>query len=312
MNINENKNLPKDVFLHLLSIIALYISAGSLITLIFQYINLYFPDALRPIYYSGTADTIRWTMASLVIVFPVYLAVIWMLDRDYLRFPEKRELKIRKWLVYFTLFLGGIILITDLVTLVYNFLGGDLTLPFLLKVLAFFIVIGTIFAYYLLDLRQQLNSRAKYWFVLASSSAVLFCIIGGFFTAGSPFKARLYKFDEQRINDLQTLQYQIIDSYWVQKEVLPPSLDDLKNDITGFVPPKDPETNQPYSYSIDGALTFRLCANFNLGSDSNINAPKPVYYEPQQQNWNHGEGNVCFSRTIDPQLYRDRLKPMRL
>lgn len=310
-----NNNTPKDVFMHLLSMIALYISAGSLIALLFQYINIYFPDALQPIYYSGVAGTIRWAMASLMIIFPVYLATTWMLNKEYSDSPEKRELKIRKWLVYFTLFVAAIIVATDLVTLVYNFLGGDLTMRFLLKVLTVGAVIGTVFLYYGMDLKEKLTKSRVTMFFWGSILFVVLSVLGGFFTAGSPLKARLYRFDEQRISDLQNLQYQIVE-YWIQKQALPADLNMLKNDLTGYQTPKDPETLLPYEYSTEGKLTFSLCGNFNLSSYSGLNIPKDSiavpYYEPYLQNWDHEAGKQCFSRTIDPELYRDRLmKPVR-
>ncbi|MBI4991944.1 MAG: hypothetical protein HZB99_01885 [Candidatus Harrisonbacteria bacterium] len=307
MNEN-NKSLPKDVFLHLLGIIALYISAGSLIALLFQYINILFPDPLFPIYYSSVAWPIRWSMASLIIVFPVYLLVSWLLYKDYSKNPEKRELKIRKWLVYFTLFLTAIVIITDLVTLVYNFLGGDLTGRFLLKILVILLVAGTIFEYYLLDLRNKLaqkNLRLLAWSV---ALIILISVAGGFFTAGSPFKARLYQFDERRINDLQILQNEII-NYWIQKGQLPAQLVELKNDITGFMPPQDPENNLPYEYKVASPLSFELCAVFNLPSEGLVGSPKatpvqPYYEGPYRQNWSHDLGKTCFIRTIDPELYK--------
>ena len=319
----DNKNLPKDVFTHLLSIITLYISCIGLITLLFQYINLYFPDALNPIYsYTGIADSIRWAMAALFIVFPVYLGVMKMLDNEYQSAPEKRELKIRKWLVYFTLFAAAVIIIGDLITLVYNFLGGDLTMRFTLKILTILAVIGEIFAYYLLDLREKLSGKSKQMFLWGTVAVVAVSVIFGFFTAGSPLKARLYRFDEQRVSDLQNIQYQVVE-YWIQKQVLPKSLDTLKNDITGFVPPADPETNLPYIYKInnDGSAkqaasgeptepSFDLCATFNLSSFDALNIPKSApaqYYEPYQQNWNHEQGEKCYTRTIDPELYRDSI-----
>lgn len=307
----ENKNLPKDVFTHLLSIIALYISCIGLITLFFQYINLFFPDALSPIYYSGVADSIRWAMASLLIVFPVYLFVMRMLDREYRFSPEKRELKIRKWLVYFTLFAASVIIIGDLITLVYNFLGGDLTMRFVLKILAILAVIGEIFAYYLMDLRQKLTAKSKRLFLWGTVATVIVSVIFGFFTAGSPFKARLYHFDEQRVSDLQNLQSQVIE-YWIQKQTLPSSMDALKNDITGFVPPTDPETNLAYAYKVNSRLSFDLCGIFNLSSFAALNIPKVApaqYSDPYQQNWEHGQGTKCYTRTIDPQLYSSRLNP---
>lgn len=310
---NTLKSSPKDVFLHLLSIITLYISAGGLIALFFQYINISFPDLLYPDYYYSVAGPIRWAMASLIIVFPVYLLTGWLLQKDYFENPEKRELKVRKWLVYFTLFAAAIIIITDLVTLVYNFLGGDLTARFLLKVLAVFLVIGSVFAYYLWDLKKGFSGKQLKYAAILSGAVILTGVIAGFFTAGSPFTARLYKFDEQRVNDLQILQNEII-NYWVNKDVLPESLDNLKNNITGFIPPSDPENNAPYTYNKTGKLTFDLCAKFNLASPgATINPVRPkAYYDSYQQNWNHEKGGVCFSRTIDPELYPKITKPTRL
>lgn len=297
---------PKDVFLHLLSIISLYISAGSLIALLFQYINALFPDALSPYTYYSIAGPVRWSMASLIIVFPFFISVSWFLHKDLRKNPEKRELKIRKWLINFTLFIAAMILITDLVTLVYNFLGGDLTARFLLKVAVFFVVIGSVFAYYFSDLRKQFKDKElKIWFFL-TVSVVLASIIAGFFTAGSPLTARLYKFDEQRVNDLQMIQNEVV-NYWINKNVLPKSLIDLKNDITGFVPPTDPETGQIYGYTAIDKMTFKLCADFNLVSAGNslIETPMPARAYPYQQNWDHGQGKVCFSRTIDPAFYKN-------
>src|SRR3989338_4028643 len=96
--------LAKEVFLHLLSIITLYFSAASFVTLLFQYVNILSPDVL-PLeggYYSSYP--FRFAVSSLIVVFPVFIIVSWFLNMSYLRDPEKREFKLRKWLVYFTLF----------------------------------------------------------------------------------------------------------------------------------------------------------------------------------------------------------------
>lgn len=156
------KVTPKDFFLHLLSMTALYVSAISFLVLIFQYVNIAFPDPLEYGYYfnsDGAYRAIRWALASIIIVFPLYLLSNKFLNKLYVASPEKRELKVRKWLVYFTLFVASITIVGDLVRLVFNFLEGEITIRFLLKVLAVLFVAGSVFAYYLWDLRKHNDEK---------------------------------------------------------------------------------------------------------------------------------------------------------
>ncbi len=309
------KSTPKDVFTHLLSIVALYISAINFIVLLFQYINLSFPDPLEGFYYGGVAGTIRWAMASLIIVYPVYIFVTRFLNQEYREEPEKRELKIRKWLVHLTLFVAAVTIISDLVTLVYNFLGGELGARFLLKVAVVLLVSGIVFLYYFKDLRGTWKKGQLKILVWAVSAIILAGIVGGFFTAGSPFKARLVRFDERRVNDLQLIQGEII-NYWMRKGRLPAELDELRSDISGFTPPTDPKTNLPYEYGAVSDLKFELCADFDLPSNpvpaiSRAKTPYPMSYGPYDQNWDHEAGRECFERNIDPELYpKDKPRPL--
>src|SRR6185436_19692732 len=121
------RNLPRDVFLHLFTMVALYWSAISFITLFWQYINHFFPDPLLMRYggVAASAGAIRFAVASLIIIFPLFLLASWQLNRIYRREAAVRESRIRKWLLYLTLFVTALIVIGDLVSVVYGFLGGD-------------------------------------------------------------------------------------------------------------------------------------------------------------------------------------------
>lgn len=149
--------------MNLLAIAALYVAAGSFIALIFSYINVLIPDPLaRDIYgYEKTNafNTIRLSIATLIVVFPAYLWTMRFLERDYNAHPEKRDYRVRKWLLHFTVFLAGGILIGNLVTLIYNLLGGDLTSRFLAKVAVIFFVAGSIFYYYYQDIKKSATSH---------------------------------------------------------------------------------------------------------------------------------------------------------
>ncbi|MCL5017531.1 MAG: DUF5671 domain-containing protein [Patescibacteria group bacterium] len=298
------KNSPKYFFLHLLAIIALYMSAAGLITLLFQYINVLFPDPLAYSNYNGIASAIRYAMASLIIIFPVYIFISRMLYREYLAEPEKREYRFRKWLVYFTLFAAGITIITDLIVLIYNFLGGDLSSRFILKILVVLLIAAVVFWYYRKDLKNALSVKQVGVLSYGASAFVLLAIIFGFFTAGSPLKARLYNFDERKVNDLTNIQYQII-NYWQRKQILPNTLSDLTDSISGFTAPVDPQTNNAYEYNVNSQTSFELCAEFNLPSNFGLIGRSVNAYPAGavNDNWDHAAGRVCFERTIDPALY---------
>jgi len=150
MTTEKQKSEPKDVFLHLLSIITLYASAAAFLVLIFQYINVLVPDSLARDYYliQSYFSGIRWSIASLIVIFPVYVWAGYYLNKIYSLEPVKQNLRIRKWLLTFTVFAAALIIIGDLVSLIYTFLGGELTAKFILKIAAVLFVAASVFFYY--------------------------------------------------------------------------------------------------------------------------------------------------------------------
>lgn len=296
----------KDFFLHLLTIVTLYGSVISLITLLFQYVNYVLPDVLD---YSrvGILDGIKWSTAYLVIMFPVFLFTSWLINKDLSQHEEKAEYRIRKWLLYLTLFIAAITVIGDLVALVYRFLDGDITLRFALKILIVLVVSGSMFGYYLWDVRRtdfRNNSLPRMAGIL-SAIVVIASIVAGFFLIGSPADQRRARLDERRTNDLSTIQNQVV-YYWTNKGMLPKSLKDLNDPINGYTSPLDPETGAEYQYSVVSQYTFKLCADFATASPPQATDAKaiPVSRDLYSQNWVHAKGNVCFERTIDPEIYK--------
>ncbi|MEI7424728.1 MAG: DUF5671 domain-containing protein [Candidatus Staskawiczbacteria bacterium] len=299
------RNIPRDVFLHLLAIVTLYWSAVTFVTLLWQYINYFFPDVLNNFYgYMGFAGPIRFAVSSLIIVFPVFISVSWYLNKIYRREAQVRESKIRKWLIYLTLFITSLVIIGDLVSIINTLLGGEITARFFLKALSIILVAGVIFGYYLDDVRRETPTKSAKYFAFGSGVLILVVVVGSFFIVGSPATARLIQFDEQKISDLTGVQWEIV-TYWQGKEKLPATLADLNNKISGYIAPNDPQSGTSYEYNIISAenLSFELCANFNKASQQT--SPKSIYMVGSgiSQNWDHQAGRTCFERTIDKQLY---------
>jgi len=62
---------------------------------------------------------------------------------------------VRRWLTYLTLFVAASILIGTMTSIVYNLLSGEITTRFVLRVLTVGAIVGTVFRYFLQDLRKE-------------------------------------------------------------------------------------------------------------------------------------------------------------
>ena len=235
-------------------------------------------------------------------------------------------------MLYLILFLSSIVIIADLVTLVKYFVAGEITIRFILKVAITLIIALLVGLYYILELKKRKNLY-KMGIIFGSVGLVLFltAIIWSFMVMGSPAKQRLLRLDDRRIQDLQNIQWQVI-NFWQQKEKLPESLKYLKDPLSGYSLPVDPdfEKGKNYEYFVKDKLKFELCATFALpmpkgwrewsndgtqpmplyekgmvgGSDVTTNMMYP-YPGPggTNESWDHDAGRSCFERTIDPEIY---------
>jgi hypothetical protein len=200
--------------------------------------------------------------------------------------------------------------------------------------LAVLVIAVVVFFYYLLTKNRDFTSvstlpKAKRATILAYIGiiVVILAVVFGFLVVGSPTKQRNLRFDNQRISDLNNIQWQII-SHWQQKKTLPEKLSDMNDSISGFKIPNDPKTDLPYEYKVKvrgigldeskAQPSFEVCADFALPTQDNkgrgdfyggyyggiaMDVSYPVSYPDGNNNWKHEAGRSCFTRSIDPQKY---------
>lgn len=312
--IMENtKTSVKDFFLNLGAIVALYTTVISLLNLLFTVINNAYPQINSGYLYIGS-QSISMPVATLIIFFPIFILLMWLLERGYKIEPEKKHLGVRRWLTYITLFVAGIVLAGDLVTVLYYFIDGqELTTGFILKIISVLVVILAVFLYYISDIRNKLTGVSRKIWLGVSVVIVLGSIIWGFAILGSPRTQQLIKYDSQKVTDLQNIQYQVI-NYWQMNGTIPTSLADIKSSQQYVIIPTDPQSKTTYEYNKTGQMTFDLCAEFNKENTTNQNQyPAPISYPVkggliQNDNWNHPAGHQCFSRVIDPVAYPTQVR----
>lgn len=287
------KTSAKDFFLNLGAIVALYTVVFNLVNLLFTVINKAYPQVSSG-YYGLTSYSISFPVATLIIFFPIFVLLMWVLAKGYVSEPEKKHLSVRKWLTYITLFIAGLALAGDLVTVLYYFLDGqELTTGFLLKVLVVLVLAGLIFYYYLSDIREKLTAKSQKIWLLISFFVILISIIWGFSVLGSPRTQQLARYDEQKVNNLMEISNQV-SSYWQMKKALPVVLSDLTIENTYYAVPIDPQSNQPYGYQKIDAKSYKVCATFNTAT--NVQTDTRQTYPVGV--WVHPAGEYCFTQTV--------------
>jgi len=145
----------REVFVYLILFAALYAAVANIGSLIFELIDRSFPDPLSKTYIQLSNGTIRWNISWIIITFPIFIFTFARVTRAVAKDPTKCASRPRKWLTYLTLFVAGAFLVGDAATLVYNLLGGEVTIRFALKVATIAIIAGGIFTYFVSDMRKD-------------------------------------------------------------------------------------------------------------------------------------------------------------
>ncbi len=321
-------------------VITLVTSVVAFLNLIFETLNQAMPDVLVAQYTYGyqtyNYDAIRSALATLIIAFPAYL----ILSYFWTKFAHTGKLSeynalVRKWMIYLIIFVVSVTALIDLVVLVRYFVSGEITMRFILKVIAVLLVAALVGGYYMQELKSTLNKplRLVKVFFAISVICVLGAIIYSFSVMGSPMKQRALRLDQRRIEDLQNIQSQVV-NFWQQKEKLPATLSELIDPLQNWQTlPRDPESTAErfYEYKKTGDKTFELCATFTEpipqgwhensggmyypmmayeGRDiATSSMPSPIT-NSMNESWDHQAGHTCYTRTIDPERYPPFSNPM--
>ena len=144
----------RDACLYLLMFGTLYYSVFNLVNLLFQFINLGFPDpaAHDP---QRIAQAIRWSTSVVLVAFPVFLFIASRIARMIREDPMQQTSGVRKWLTYLTLALAASVVIGNVVYLVNSLLSGELTVRIVLKGITIGAAAGSVFWYYLRSVRAD-------------------------------------------------------------------------------------------------------------------------------------------------------------
>jgi hypothetical protein len=297
----QTKTGAKDFFINLGAIIALGTIVGNLVSLLFTIINKAYPVTTGYSYY-GTYS-ISFPVASLIVFFPIYILLMWLLEKGYAVEPEKRNIGVRKWLTYITLFLTGLAFAIDLIYVIYYFIDGqEMTTGFILKALSVLVISLAVFFYYISDVRGKLNSTSRKVWTFVTLVIILGAIAWGFSVLGSPRTQQLIKYDEQKVGDLTNMN-SAVQNYYQSKGMLPNTLAEISGSNYYHFVLNDAQTGRPYEYQKTSETTYNVCAIFNKQSEPDSGKNYGYSYPYGSGSWTHTAGHYCFSQTINSNLY---------
>ena len=283
------KSSTVDIIINLFSFILLGNVAVALGTLYFQIINRYLPDPLAAVsFYEQQAlvSAIHYSIAALLIGFPLYYLTMRTWFRKFRENEGRTESRLSKWLTYIVLLGASVTVVGDLITLVFTFLQGEVTLRFFLKALTILAIAAGIFGFYFFE-RRKIQYRKDIpvkVFRTFGSTVSVFVVLGvvlGLFAGGSPEATRNRTFDNQRVENLRSLS-QCIGTYANNYGTIPASLSELNRASDSVYCSDfetDPETKQAYEYRVvtpsrsQGIVKvgeYELCATFTLASDGAV------------------------------------------
>lgn len=149
-----------DAFQHILLFITLYTSATSLALILHYFVDLWLPPIMiNNSSYQGMkyfqSMLLRGYLSSLIVSYPIFSFLFLKITKKTIENPHMRSLKSRKFLIYFTLVVTFIIALANIISIIYNLLGGNVTFNFLLHFLITMTISGAIFTYYIYQIKED-------------------------------------------------------------------------------------------------------------------------------------------------------------
>ena len=272
----------RDAFLYLLAFATLATWTVALVWLANALADRAFPSALDFGFAGSFRQSVAGQVASLIVAFPIFMAVSGAIVRQMRSRPESAESGVRKWLTYIALVITAVVMLGDGVWFLTQFLLGELTLRFAVKAFVLFAVSGGVLWYYLGAVSPEPRSPSRdAAFGWSASAIVAVALVLGFTGIGTPSYNARVSYDRQRVSSLQSLASQINAAYGAAHNRLPGALSDVAtNDAAAR---QDPVSHRPYRYERVSENAYRLCARFDTSSA-----------QGHATFWQHPAGDYCF------------------
>ncbi|MBT6691599.1 hypothetical protein HOB10_04680 [Candidatus Parcubacteria bacterium] len=294
----SKNNAPKFAFFYLLSLVALVFTSVSVGIIIFQIINKEIVDIIDQFQGSYSDGAMKFAISTIIISTPIYYLTSRQIYKNLFKGNLDEESGVRKWLTYLILLVSIIVMIGWLIGIINGFLDGELTTKFMLKGLTALVISGSIFSFYLYDIRRE-NIKGKKDKVIkvyfyASLLVILVAFVSSWFIVESPAETRKRKSDQNIISDFYTIDSSL-SNYYQKNDVLPQSLDDLDMDKYSRLDLDDltnPFTDKKYEYKVISEDEYEVCTDFQTSNK------EEEYDRYKDDQWQHEVGYQCIGQRV--------------
>jgi uncharacterized protein YacL len=304
IEIKKENNSAKFAFFYMLSLVTLGFTATNVGIIIFQIINKSIInldlDLVEDFNSSYSAYALKFAISAIIVSAPIFFISTWQINKNLFLGLLDKNSGIRKWLTYLILFASSVTIIGYLISLIFNFLNGELTIKFILKTVVVIIISGIVFSYYFYDIKRKIIEKTKskitQIYFYSSIIIIIATLIAGYFFVESPQETRNKKQDYMVIEKFSDLE-KAINSYYSSKKKLPENFEKLLSN--GFIQSanktENSKTKEKFEYKIISEDIYELCANFKTSNKNNYQTDNYRYLDDQ---WPHNKGYQCIKKPI--------------
>ncbi len=312
MEQQNSDNSAKFAFFYLLSLAALIFMSLSVGIIVFQIINKNIVDAIQTFRGSYSPDALKFAISALIIATPIYYLTAAQINKNLFKGLLDNNSGVRKWLTYFILLVSSIVMLGWLISVIYSFLDGELTVKFILKAATALVIAAIVFTYYLYDIKREnvvgVKDKVARAYFCVSLLMVAAVLVSAFVFVESPRETRNIRHDNNILGKFNRIDSAINDYYAANKK-MPESLDVL---IGGrfYLDEEiltDSATKKKFDYKVTGEKTYELCAEFR---SSNKGKEYDYRYGYYSKRWRHDAGYQCLEQKVMAGVIIDTVEPL--
>lgn len=299
-----NKNNAKFVFYYLLSLTALIFMAISVGLIAYGIINELIADPLLANgYYDSFHSQFKFAISAIIISTPLFYLSTGLIRKGIIKGELESESPLRRWLTYFILLVSSLVILGLLISIINSFLGGELTLRFILKALTVFIISALTFAYYFYDIQTEKVEKGDKWvkiFFWSSLVLVLIAFVSVWFFIESPREARAKSVDQVTMNKILSLENDI-NFYYSNNKELPANLAAVASGSN-----LDTLKEKGIEYKKIDSQNFEICATFLTDSE---NLDDSYHYASRGYDRDYQAGYSCLPGNLWQDIDEEKMAP---